>query len=211
MNILGFLAGALGIQSLTDYPKSITTLKNRLPKEEQDAFIHDYKKLSANDKTQFKEYLKQADLQDAGKMIGHDLSKVQSAYTKTVPSDKKGNESATNAAPLTAAPLAPLDFSARIQQILQTATPSIDPLLVAEAAKKYQALQLDGLPFAERHKKVMEAYAKAQAALDAPVALTFTPNSAAEPETKTAPAEASLETISEPPSPEGETKTDLTT
>ncbi|WP_346355083.1 hypothetical protein [Azotosporobacter soli] len=211
MNILGFLAGALGIQSLTDYPKSITTLKNRLPKEEQDAFIHDYKKLSASDKTQFKEYLKQADLQDAGKMIGHDLSKVQSAYTKTVPTDTKASKDTASAAPATASPLAQLDFSARIQQILQTATPSVDPLLLAEAAKKYQALQLDGLPFAERHKRIMEAYAKGQAALDAPVQLTFAPNSAAEPEMKTAPRESTAETISEPPAVEGETKTDLTT
>lgn len=168
MNLFSLLAGALEVKQLTDYPKSITTLKNRLPKEERDAFIRDYKKLSSSDKTQFKEYLHDADLQAAGKMIGHDLAKVQESYiVKKSPSPSEA-KSKTTAADVAAAPLGQLDFSARINQILQTSMPSTDSLLVAEAAKKYQALQLDGLPFAERHKKIMETYNKAQQELDAP-------------------------------------------
>ena len=45
MHLIGLLAGALGVKKLTDYPQSITKLKQSLPKEEQEAFIADYKKL----------------------------------------------------------------------------------------------------------------------------------------------------------------------
>lgn len=166
MHLIGLLAGALGVKKLTDYPQSITKLKQSLPKEEQEAFIADYKKLSRNDKTQFKEYLSQADYAAAGKMIGHDFNALSAAAK--VKETAAQNEKAT---PVEASPLAQLDFSARINQILQTATPSIDPNLVAEAAKKYQALDLAGLSFAERHKKIMATYEKAQQDLYASVPL----------------------------------------
>lgn len=168
MHFIGLLAGVLGVKRLTGYPQSITQLKQRLPKDEQDAFIADYKKLPPNDKTQFKDYLSRADYQSAGNLIGHDfktLATAQAAPENTKTSDKDGKADTKEA------PLAQLDFSARINQILQTSTPSIDPTLVAEAAKKYQAIDMSGLTFAERQKKILATFDKAHQELYASVPL----------------------------------------
>ncbi len=168
MHFIALLAGALGIKRLTDYPQSITQLKQRLPKAEQDAFIADYKKLPSNDKTQFKDYLSRADYQSAGNLIGRDFNALTTAQTPQVKATQDVEPVKTDAEK---APLAQLDFSARINQILNTATPSIDPALVAEAAKKYQALDMTGLTFADRQKKIMATFEKAQQELYASVPL----------------------------------------
>lgn len=144
MNLLGAILGGLGISKLTTgSPKEIRNLRSQMTKSEQETFAKDYKGLSAASKKQFREYLQQADLAAAGSVIGMDLQKYevtpvvkQAAADVTEPA--AGDLAISDAEQVEAARAAA--FNARIRHILDTGAPEIDPALVAEAAKRYEAL-----------------------------------------------------------------------
>ena len=72
--LLAVAAGGLIAKQMTDYPSEIRNLRKQMPKEEREDFIRDYKQLPNETKTQFKQYLREANLVEAGKLIGKDLT-----------------------------------------------------------------------------------------------------------------------------------------
>lgn len=156
MNPLFILLGAAAVSKLGGgYPKEINNLKDQIPKDERDAFLKQYKSLSSQAKNDFKTALKNADMNTASQIIGQDLTKYNVAAARQ----------ATQAAGANAAGQLEQqtqyqegsDFIARIEKILAVPT-SIDPALVAEAAKKYEAAVPTGsnINIAEKTRKLLE-------------------------------------------------------
>lgn len=127
--LLGAVVGGLIIKNTTDYPAEIRALRKQMSAEERSAFISDYKKLPKETKTQFKQYLREANMAEAGKLIGRDLS----AYKMPVKA-KPETESVSDA---TLANTNVVPITTRIQNILNTYSDGIDSGQVAEAAKRY--------------------------------------------------------------------------
>ncbi len=131
MNIFGILLGAAAISSLgKGEAREIRDLKAQLPENERKTVLAGYKQLSGQAKSDFKTALRNADMATASQIIGQDLTKYNIAVGKK-------DEAAFNAAADDSA-LAANDFAARIDRILAVPT-SIDPELVAEAARRYEA------------------------------------------------------------------------
>ena len=128
MNLLGLLLGANAVKSLTNYPSEIRELRRQMPKSEREALVRDYKQLSSDAKNQFKDYLRKADMQGAGSVIGRDLSsyKIRKKEENNEPAaaSQLQEESGT-------------DIIDRVNRILAVPT-DVDPVLVAEAARKYE-------------------------------------------------------------------------
>ena len=150
MNFISLLLGAVAVNKVLpkDSPE-IRQLKSQLPKEERNAVMQQYKQLSGQAKNDFKTALKNADMAAASQIIGQDLTKYNIAV---------GNKEAAGMA--ASAPLQPEpgnDFAARIEKILAVPT-SIDPELVAEAAKRYEAAVPRGGEgsISEKAKKLIE-------------------------------------------------------
>ncbi len=134
MNIFGILLGAAALGTLGKGGESreIRELKNQLPASERETVLKSYKQLSGQAKNDFKTALKNADMEAASQILGQDLTKYNLAI---------GAKEEASAAGITAvddAIAAGNDFAARIEKILAVPT-SIDPELVAEAARRYEA------------------------------------------------------------------------
>jgi hypothetical protein len=148
MNFLAILLGGLAVKNVTDYPSEIRDLRKQIPPDERDAVMSQYKQLPNKSKADFKEALRNADLAAASQVLGKDLSKYN------VVLNKKATEVAGDA------PLAQTenDFSNRVKQILAVPTPDIDPVLVAEAAKRYEAAvpSNSNMSISDKTKRLLE-------------------------------------------------------
>ncbi len=131
MNIFGILLGAAALGSLgKGEAREIRELKAQLPENERENVLQGYKQLSGQAKNDFKTALRNADMAAASQILGQDLTKYN------ITAGKKDEAGVSAAADDSAA--AANDFAARIDRILAVPT-SIDPELVAEAAKRYEA------------------------------------------------------------------------
>jgi hypothetical protein len=130
--LLAVAAGGLIAKQMTDYPSEIRNLRKQMPKEEREDFIRDYKQLPNDTKTQFKQYLREANLVEAGKLIGKDLT----SYNVKA-KEKKEEQSAAPAADSVATDNG---FNLRIQNILNSYQLDSEPQLVADAAKQYEKI-----------------------------------------------------------------------
>lgn len=128
MNLLGLLVGAKAVKSLTGYPSEIRNLRKQMPKAEREAFLKDYKKLSPEAKTQFKDYLRQADMKAAGALIDRDLSAYKTVRKEAANTSVAEPESTEEAGS---------DIVSRVNRILAVPT-DIDPVLLAEARRRYE-------------------------------------------------------------------------
>ena len=135
--ILAAVAGGALVKSMTDYPSEIRNLRKQIPAEERDEFMKDYKSLPNDSKTQFKQYLRDANLVEAGKIMGRDLS----GYTVNA-KDKGANSTKTAEQKMVEEPLIGTSpgFNERIKNILNSYQLESDPQLVAEAAKQYDSI-----------------------------------------------------------------------
>ena len=131
--LLAVAAGGLLAKKMTDYPAEIRNLRKQMPKEEREDFIRDYKKLPSETKTQFKQYLRDANLVEAGKLIGKDLT----GYNVKA-KEKKEEQQAAQAPVADAA--TDNGFNLRIRNILNSYQLDSDPQLVSEAAKQYEKI-----------------------------------------------------------------------
>lgn len=149
MKLLGLLLGATAVRQLTDYPSEIRNLRRQMPKEEREAFSRDYKKLSSESKAQFKDYLKQANLQAAGSLVGRDLSQYRVTQSMKPGKEEPQLQLETQADSGT-------DIVSRVNRILAVPT-DIDPALVAEAARKYEeAVPAKSLTITERTERILD-------------------------------------------------------
>lgn len=147
--LLAAVAGGAMLKNMMDYPSEIRNLRSQMPKDERKEFIKDYKNLPHDTKTQFKKYLREANLTEAGKLIGRDLS----GYT--VAKKTKGAAEAPAQAPLETVP--EIDFNTRIQNILKSYPLDSDPQLVAEAAKRYESIAgYDQMGIVDKTRKILD-------------------------------------------------------
>ncbi|HWR31483.1 MAG TPA: hypothetical protein VN631_16815 [Negativicutes bacterium] len=135
--ILAAVVGGMVVKNMTDYPSEIRKLRGQIPKDEREDFMRDYKSLPNQTKTQFKQYLREANMVEAGKLIGKDLS----GYSINA----KGNEKNATATPVLDASQDSVGntsngFNERIKNILNSYQLDSDPQLVAEAAKRYESI-----------------------------------------------------------------------
>ncbi|MDR3560670.1 MAG: hypothetical protein P4N59_04395 [Negativicutes bacterium] len=130
MNFLALLLGGLAVKQMTDYPAEIRDLRSKIPESDRDAVISQYKHLPGQSKTDFKQALRNADIVAASHILGQDLSKYNISL-------KKADAVAVQPAK-TEEPAAPENIIDRVNRILAVPT-DIDPDLVAEAAKRYEA------------------------------------------------------------------------
>jgi hypothetical protein len=139
MNILGVLLGAFAVKQVSGYPQEINDLKRQMPKADREAFLKQYKQLPGKEKTDFKAALAKADIAEAGKILGQDLSKYNIAMTKPAEAVKPEGQAVApmNVEDQTGEAAPESDIITRINKILATPT-SIDPELVAEAARRYE-------------------------------------------------------------------------
>ena len=72
--ILAAVAGGALVKNMTDYPSEIKSLRRQIPKEDRSEFMREYKNLPKETKTRFKQFLRDANMVEAGKLIGRDLS-----------------------------------------------------------------------------------------------------------------------------------------
>ena len=135
--ILAAVAGGMLAKNMTDYPAEIRKLRGQIPKDERDDFMRDYKSLPSETKTQFKQYLRDANMVEASKLIGKDLS----GYSINAKGKGK-NVAATTEPVLSPDSIAATDngFNDRIKNILNSYQLESDPQLVAEAAKRYDSI-----------------------------------------------------------------------
>lgn len=133
----------MSILGLFGYPKEIQQLKNQLPKSDRDAVISQYKKLSTQNKNSFKKALREADIQSASDLLGRDLSKyhlslAKSAHSKTLQPKHLVTTSSVAMPKSTDLSLTEGTIVTRVNTLVSVPT-SIDPTLVAAAAKRYEA------------------------------------------------------------------------
>lgn len=150
MNFLALILGGALVKQWTDYPQEIRNLRDQLPSSDRDAVIQHYKTLPNEAKTDFKKALRNADLNAASQILGEDLSKYN-----IVLKSKDSSPTATETAQ--AAGTAESDFSTRINKILAEPM-TVDPALVAEAAKRYEAAVPAGsdMNINEKVKRLLE-------------------------------------------------------
>lgn len=158
MNFISLLLGAVAVNSVLpkDSPE-IRQLKSQLPKEERNAVMHQYKQLSGQAKNDFKTALKNADMAAASQIIGQDLTKYNITIGNKDAAGMAAAEPLPNPEHNGPQPYSGGDFAARIEKILAVPT-SIDPELVAEAAKRYEAAVPRGGDgtISEKAKKLIE-------------------------------------------------------
>ena len=134
--ILAAVAGGALVKNMTDYPSEIKSLRRQIPKEDRSEFMREYKNLPTETKTRFKQFLREANMVEAGKLIGRDLS----GYTMSAKWKGKTNtETPAQIAQLTD-PAVGTGFNERIKNILNSYQLDSDPQLVAEAAKRYESI-----------------------------------------------------------------------
>jgi hypothetical protein len=162
MNPLFILLGAAAVGSMFGggTPGEVNNIKKQMPKEEQEAFLKQYKSLSGKDKTDFKTALKNADMSAASQIIGQDLTKYNVAAAASTEGNNLGDVTAMVQKSEQPTLYATNDFADRINKILAVPT-SIDPALVAEAAKKYESVVPSGssASITEKTKKLIETQA----------------------------------------------------
>lgn len=138
MNILGVLLGAIAVKQVSGDPQEINSLKRQMPKADREAFLKQYKQLPGKEKADFKAALAKADMAEAGKILGQDLSKYNVALPKPAETTKQEVQAAqANGDDPTGQTEPASDIITRINRILAVPT-SIDPELVAEAARRYE-------------------------------------------------------------------------
>ncbi|MDR7866732.1 MAG: hypothetical protein RIN56_07910 [Sporomusaceae bacterium] len=150
MNIFGILLGAAALGSLRKgEAREIRDLKAQLPENERETVLSGYKQLSGQAKNDFKTALRNADMAAASQILGQDLTKYNIVVGK--------KDEAVSSAAADDSALAANDFAARIDRILAVPT-SIDPELVAEAAKRYEAAVPRGSSenISDKTKKLLE-------------------------------------------------------
>ena len=149
--ILAAVAGGALVKKMTDYPSEIKNLRRQIPKEDRDEFMREYKNLPKQSKTQFKQYLREANLAEASKLIGRDLSgySVNAKTKKTV--------AATAPLAASAEPNGDSGFNERIKNILSSYPLESDPQLVAEAAKRYEKIAgYNEMNIQDRTRKILD-------------------------------------------------------
>ena len=132
--LLAVAAGGLIAKNMTDYPAEIRNLRKQMPKEEREDFIREYKQLPNETKTQFKQYLREANLVEASKLIGKDLTSYN------VKAKEKKEEQQAALTPAADAAATDNGFNLRIKNILNSYQLDSDPQLVSEAAKQYEKI-----------------------------------------------------------------------
>ena len=135
--LLAAVAGGVLAKNMMDYPAGIKNLRRQIPKDERDDFMREYKGLSKESKTQFKKFLSEANLAEAGKLISRDLS----GYN--VKGKAKGTKTAVTSAQtatLVADTAANNGINERVKNLLNSHQLDSDPQLVAEAAKRYEKI-----------------------------------------------------------------------
>lgn len=153
--LLGALAGGLLVKNMTGYPAEIQKLQSQMPKEDREDFIRDYKSLPSDTKNKFKQYLREANMAEAGKLIGMDLSNYKVG-------EKNAKQNGQKPAGLAAvdeesAPTGEDAFMTRIKNILNTPQFDFDPQLVVEAAKQYENIAgLNNMSIADKTKKLLD-------------------------------------------------------
>lgn len=154
--LLGAIAGGMLVKSATDYPAEIRKLRSQMPKEEREDFMRDYKSLPNETKTQFKKYLREANLAEAGKLIGKDLS-TYSISAKNVKQQTELKVSGAAGAPDETFNSAENAFTTRIKNILNTPQFDFDPQLLADAAKQYENISgYDQMNLVDKTRKVLD-------------------------------------------------------
>ena len=142
--ILGLGLAGMIFKGATDYPPEITNLRRQMTGEEKKTFLNDYKHLPKETKNQFKQLLRDANMTEAGKMIGHDLT----AYKPVSPEELQGIRSLDTEGwhppeqqkiDISEQLQKNKDFMARIESILNVPIPEIDPALVAEVWRELGA------------------------------------------------------------------------
>jgi len=132
--LLAVAAGGLIAKQMTDYPSEIRNLRKQMPKEEREDFIRDYKSLPNDTKTQFKQYLREANLVEASKLIGKDLTSYN------VKAKVKKEDQLDVQAPAADSAATDNGLNLRIKNILNSYQLDSDPQLVSEAAKQYEKI-----------------------------------------------------------------------
>lgn len=150
--LLATAAGGMIAKNMTDYPAEIRNLRRQIPKDERADFLKDYKSLPKETKAQFKQYLRDANLVEASKLIGRDLSgyavNVKGKVTKGIasPAQTPAAEAVTDNG-----------FSERIKNILNSCTLDCDPQLLAEAAKRYESISgLNEMNIVDKTRKLLD-------------------------------------------------------
>jgi hypothetical protein len=150
--ILAAIAGGAIVKSVTDYPSEIRNLRKQLPKEERDEFMKDYKSLPNETKTQFKQYLRDANMVEAGKLMGRDLS----SYTANAKGKAVKGDVAATQTPL-AVENTDNGFNDRIKNILNSYQLDSDPQLVVEAAKRYDSIAgYNDMNIVDKTRKILD-------------------------------------------------------
>jgi len=161
MNILALVLGAAAAGALVKggEAREIRELKKQLPEGDREGVLQGYKRLSGKDKSDFKTALRNADIAAASQILGQDLSKFNLAIGRQ-PENPTAGKNAGNVTGLNdmedrASPTS--DFAARIERILAVPT-SIDPELVAEAARRYEQAVPRGSAdsISDKTKKLLE-------------------------------------------------------
>lgn len=148
--LLAAVAGGFLAKNMMDYPAEIRNLRKQIPKEERDDFMRDYKSLPNETKTQFKQFLKEANMAEAGKLIGKDLSgyNMKTQKKEEMPVERPEQEMA-----------ATVDngFNERIKNILNSYQLESDPQLVAEASKKYESIAgFNQMNIVDKTRKILD-------------------------------------------------------
>lgn len=152
--LLAAVAGGLLVKNVTDYPAEVRNLRSQIPKDERDHFMRDYKSLSKDTKAKFKQYLREANLAEAGKLIGKDLS----LYSINVKGKGKGEKAVVSSVenPFSTE-TTDNGFSDRIKNILSSYQLDSDPQLVAEASKRYEEISgYNQMGIEEKTRKLLD-------------------------------------------------------
>jgi len=152
--ILAAVAGGVVAKNMTDYPSEIRKLRGQIPKDEREDFMRDYKSLPNQTKTQFKQYLRDANMVEAGKLIGKDLT----GYSiKAKGNEKIAAESSVLDDSQESVAGTSNGFNERIKNILNSYQLDSDPQLVTEAAKRYESISgYNQMNIMEKTRKLLD-------------------------------------------------------
>ncbi|MBP2645057.1 MAG: hypothetical protein H6Q75_497 [Firmicutes bacterium] len=122
------------------YSKEVRQLNAQLPKCDRDAIMRMYKKLPKQAKADFAKALHNADTTAAGHILGTDLTKYNLKIDSPIAKAQIKKQHPVNVQPgrENGAPMvAKENIVTRVNRILAVPT-SIDPEMVAEAARRYE-------------------------------------------------------------------------
>ena len=149
--LLGVIAGGFLVKNMTGYPPEIRKLQSQMPKDEREEFTRDYKNLPNETKTQFKKYLREANLGEAGKLVGKDLTGYAFNANHANQVEQKTVESSDATA------VTDNGFTERIKNILNSAQFEFDPQLVVEAAKSYDKIAgYNDMNIVDKTRKILD-------------------------------------------------------